>query len=91
MLLGSLVVLATWLSRAWGAYVAHWRGSLPATVGAVVGIWFSLFLSGFGIDNDFSTPLGLPPVIFRLLVVAAFAIGFAAIGREWLDHHFPRE
>ena len=91
MILRCIAIVAGWLTRAWAAYLAHWRVTIPATIGALFGLWFSSFLSGFGVDSDFSTPLSLPSVFFRLLVVAAFAIGFAAIGREWLDHHFPRE
>ena len=90
MLLSSLAVAATWLSRAWVAYLTHWRVALPATIGVVFGLWFSSFLVRFGVGSDFSRPLGLPVVCFRLLVVLSCSIGFAVIGKRFLDEHFPR-
>lgn len=91
MLQRSMEVLATWLASGGRAYLTHWRVSIPATIGAVIGLWFSSFLSGFGVDSDFATPLGLPAISFRLLVVVFFTLGFAVAGRSWLDHHFPRQ
>jgi hypothetical protein len=87
----SMEVLATWLARGWRSYLTHWRVSFPATVGAVIGLWFSSFVSAFGVDSDFATPLGLPAVSFRLLVVIVWSIAFGIGGKAFLERHFPRQ
>jgi len=90
VILRSITVLTTWLSAAWRAYFSHWRVTVPASLGALVGLWFSSFAAGFGVEGDFSAPLGLPALCFRLLVVLFSAVGLGVVGRNWIEHHFPR-
>lgn len=91
MLIKCLTILTTLLSRTWRVYISHWRVSIPASLGALVGLWFGGYLSQFGVDSHFSTPLGLPKIFFRLFVTICYAVGFAVIGRQKLDEWFPRQ
>lgn len=90
MIFRSMTILGTWINRAFRAYLTDVRVSIPATVGIAVGLWFLNYLERFGILGDATGPLRIPEIFFGFLVVASFAVGFAAIGKRALDRHFPQ-
>jgi hypothetical protein len=67
----------------------NWRITLPAFIGGLGGYFWSTWLAGFGIDKDFTEPLGLPRAMFKIVFVLLFAIGLAVMGRRKLNDWFP--
>lgn len=89
MFVVTLRVLAQAFVWAIRAYFAHWRVTVPGTLGAAFGLWWASWLSGFGIDRAFTEPLSLPKPVFKIVFVILFGTVFAIAGNGRINTWFP--